>query len=996
MKRRIFSMLSVLFLGILISGAVVAQGIRISGKVTDAADGSALIGVTIQEKGTTNGNITDVNGNFALTVAQNATLVFSYVGYRTQEIAVSGQTTINVAMSVESLALQEVVVIGYGTVKKSDATGSVVAVSSKDFNRGAITSPQDLLVGKSAGVVITTSGGAPGSGSMIRVRGGSSLNASNDPLIIIDGVPLDNNTISGSSNFLSFINPNDIETFTVLKDASATAIYGSRASNGVILITTKKGKSGLPLTVTYDGNVSVGSAIKMLDVYSGDEIRQIALNKKDLFGVDSYSKLGSQNTNWQKEIYRTAVSWDHNLSLSGSVKNLPYRISVGYTNQNGILKNTDMERLTGAISLDPTFFKGDLKVNVNVKGMSTNHNFGETGAIGSAINMDPTQLIEDGNKNSAGYFQWSNYGANLGTSNPVEQLLAIDNRSVVKRIIGNIQFNYAFPFLRDLHANLNLATDYTNSEGHNNRPVTSPSVLTAPLHGKLNDFNGKNYNNLLDFYLNYTKEITSIRSRIDATAGYSWQHFQREGFNYTRGIQDKSNDYYYQMTDSSSFVTENYLVSFFGRLNYTLADKYLLTFTLRDDGSSRFAEGNQWGLFPSAAFAWKIKDESFLRNVKAITNLKLRLGWGLTGQQDIGNDYPAQAKYKVSSAGNYYYIDGSYLPTLRPDAYDPDIKWEETTTQNVGLDFGFLKDRITGSIDFYKRVTDNLLNTVTIPSGSNFSNTLLTNVGSLENKGIEFSLNLKPISTQDMELNLGFNVSYNKNEITKLLLSDDPDYIGVLYGDGMTGQKQVTRVGYPAYSFFMNKQVYDAAGNPIEGLYVDLSGQGGTVNGDNNDKYIFHNPAPDYLIGFSAYFSYKNFDLAASSRASIGNYVYNQVAASASYDQMYQIGYWKNFPKYLSDTKFVKRQFTSDYFVENASFFKLDNVSAGYNFENLFEGKSRLRLTFTVQNALTVTKYKGIDPEVGLTKVSNIDVPGIDNNPYPRPRTFMVGVSLTY
>lgn len=996
MKRRILTMLSFVLFGILVSGILSAQGIRITGKVTDAADGSPLIGVTIQEKGTTNGNITDANGNFNLTVGRNAILVFSYVGYKAQEITLGDQTTINVAMTVESLALQEVVVIGYGTVKKSDATGSVVAVSSKDFNRGAITSPQDLLVGKSAGVVITTSGGAPGSGSTIRVRGGSSLNASNDPLIIIDGVPLDNNTISGSSNFLSFINPNDIETFTVLKDASATAIYGSRASNGVILITTKKGKSGSPLTVTYDGNVSVGTAIKMMDVYSGDEIRKIALDHKDLFGVDSYTKLGSQNTNWQKEIYRTAVSWDHNLSLSGSYKTLPYRVSIGYTNQNGILKNTDMERMTGAISLDPTFLKGDLKVNVNIKGMNTNQNYGETGAIGSAINMDPTQLIMDGNSKSAGYFQWSNYGANLGTANPVEQLLAADNRAVVKRAIGNIQFNYALPFLRDLHVNLNLATDYTSSVGHNNRPATSPSVLTAPTHGKLNDFNGKNYNNLLDFYLNYTKEISAINSRIDATAGYSWQHFRREGFNYTRGIQDKSNNYYYQMTDSSSFLTENYLVSFFGRLNYTLADRYLITLTLRDDGSSRFAKGNQWGLFPSAAFAWKIKDESFLKNVKAISDLKLRLGWGVTGQQDIGNDYPAQAKYKISSAGNYYLIGGSYLPTLRPDAYDPDIKWEETTTQNIGLDFGFLNDRITGSIDLYKRITDNLLNTVTIPSGSNFSNTLLTNVGSLKNTGAEISLNIKPISKKDMTLSLGFNVTYNKNKITKLLLSDDPSYIGVLYGDGMTGQKQVTRVGYPAYSFFMNKQVYDAANNPVEGLYVDLSGQGGTVNGDNNDKYIFHNPAPDYLIGFSLYFTYKAFDLSASSRASIGNYVYNQVAAGASYDQMYQIGYWKNFPKYLSDTKFVKRQFTSDYFVENGSFFKLDNISAGYNLENLFQGKSRMRLSLTVQNALTVTKYSGIDPEVALTKVSNIDVPGIDNNPYPRPRVFMLGVSLTY
>jgi iron complex outermembrane receptor protein len=598
--------------------------------------------------------------------------------------------------------------------------------------------------------------------------------------------------------------------------------------------------------------------------------------------------------------------------------------------------------------------------------------------------MDPTQPVMDGNPNSAGYFQWNNYGANLGTPNPVEQALAIDNKSNVQRVIGSAKFDYQLPFLPDMHATLNMATDYTKSVGHNNRPTTAPSNLTSPLWGRLNDYNGKNYNNLLDFYVNYAKNIQSIKSRLDVTAGYSWQHFKREGDSYTRGVVDATHPY--QKSDSTSFITENYLVSFFGRLNYTLNEKYLITFTLRDDGSSRFAKGNQWGLFPSAALAWKIKDESFLKNVEAVTNLKLRLGWGITGQQDIGNDYPAQARYIRSVEGSYYPIGGVFLPTLRPNPYDPGIKWEQTTTQNAGLDFGFLKDRITGSIDIYKRVTDNLLNTVTIPSGSNFSNTLLTNVGSLNNKGAEVSLNLIPVSTKDMSLNIGLNLTYNKNTITKLLLTDDPNYIGVLYGDAFTGQKQVTRVGYPAYSFFVNKQVYNTNGNPIEGLYVDLSGLGGTVNGNNADKYIYHNPVPDYLIGFSAQFNYKNFDVSFSSRGSIGNYVYNQVAAGSSYDQMSQIGYWKNFPTYLSDTKFVKRQFTSDYFVENASFFKLDDVSAGYLFENVID-KLNARVSLTVQNAFTITKYKGLDPEVPG---------GIDNNFYPRPRTFVLGISLTY
>ena len=985
MEKLTVKRLFMLTFGIMMSLVVFGQQVRVSGTVTDAADRMTLPGVNVIVKGTLTGTITDINGAYTLMASPGDVLVFTFIGYLPQEVPVGDQAVINVAMRTDVQALEEVTVIGYGTVKKSDATGSVAAISSKDFNKGAITSPQDLLVGKSAGVVITTNGGAPGSGATIRIRGGSSLNATNDPLIIIDGVPIGNGTVSGNTHILSFINPNDIETFTILKDASATAIYGNRASNGVIIITTKKGTAGSKMSVSYNGNVSVANAISFVDVFSGDEIRKLAYDKVDLFGVDNLDLLGTQNTNWQKEVFRTAISHDHNLSLTGSVKNLPYRFSVGYTDQNGILKNTDMQRVTASLSLDPTFFNDALKVNVNLKGMNTHNNFGDTGAIGSAVNMDPTQVVMDGNEASAGYFQWANYGANLGTANPVEQALEADNRSVVNRVIGNIQFDYALPFLPELRANLNLATDYTNGEGHNNRPKTSPSVLTAPLYGRLTDYSSTFYNNLLEYYMNYKKDLNSIRSTVDVTAGYSWQHFKREGDNYQRGIVDAMHPNY-QKTDSSSYINENYLVSFFGRANYGLMDRYLLTGTVRYDGSSRFAKGNRWGLFPSVALAWKIKNEVFLADVSAVSELKLRLGWGVTGQQSVGSEYPAQALYREASEGSYYMIGGEYIPTLRPDAYDPEIKWEETITKNIGIDFGFINDRITGSVDLYNRVTKDLLNTVTISSGSNFSNTLLTNVGSLENNGVEVTLNVIPILTSDMTLTIGINGTYNRNKITKLLLTDDPEYIGILYGDAFTGQKQVTRVGFPAYSFFVNRQVYDNNGNPIEGLYVDESGQGGVVNGDNADKYIYHNPVPDYLLGLTARFEYKNFDLSASSRASIGNYVYNQVAAGASYDQMQQIGYWKNFSRALAETNFVKRQFTSDYFVENASFLKLDNVSAGYRFDNLF-GAVGARLSFTVQNALILTKYSGLDPEVDG---------GIDNNFYPRPRTFILGVGLTF
>ncbi len=970
---------------------VFAQKMTVTGVVTDSNDGAALPGVNVMVKGTTQGTITDFDGKYSIETQNGQVLVFSFLGYLNYEFTVGGdESSPNIVLSVDTKSLDEVVVIGYGTVKKSDATGSVSAVSSEDFNKGAISTPQELLTGKAAGVAITTMGGAPGSGAKIRIRGGSSLTASNDPLIIVDGVAIDNSNISGSSNFLSFLNPNDIETFTVLKDASATAIYGSRASNGVILITTKKGKAGKPMSISYNGNTSISTPMNYIDVYSGDELRKIAYDKKELYDPIMYDKLGTENTDWQKEIFRTSVSHDHNLSLSGAYKLLPYRVSFGYTDQQGILENTDMQRITGSVSLSPTFFDNSLKVNVNGKLMSTRNNFGADGAIGSAIGMDPTQPVKDGNENSAGYYQWENYGANLGTPNPVEQALEADNKSDVTRFIGNVQLNYTVPFVSGLIANLNVATDFTKSDGHNNRPVTSPSVIVSPLpNGSLSDFDGENTNDLLDFYMNYSKDISSISSKVDLTAGYSWQHFQREGSTFTRSIPDEEGKQV--ISENTRFFTENYLVSFFGRMNYTLSDRYLLTATLRYDGSSRFAEGNRWGTFPAFAFAWKVNEESFLKDVEILSDLKLRMGWGITGQQTLGNndepnDYPAQARYILSEPGSQYRINGQYQRTLRPNAYDPDIKWEQTTTQNIGLDFGFLDGRFTGTVDVYKRVTDDLLNEVTIPSGSNFSNRLLTNVGSLENEGVEVSLNLKPISTKDMSLNLGLNFTYNKNTITKLLLTDDPDYIGILYGDQYAGQRQVTRVGDPGYSFFVNEQVYYADGRPIEGVYVDLAGNGGVINGDNANKYVYHNPNPDYILGLSFRFGYKNFSLSASSRANINNYVYNQVAASASYDQIMQIGYWRNMPKYLDDTQFVKRQFTSDYFVENASFFKLDNVSAGYSFGKI-AGVVDTRVNFTVQNVLIVTKYKGLDPEVE---------DGIDDNFYPRPRTFLFGVSLTY
>jgi iron complex outermembrane receptor protein len=992
MKKNLISFrILLLFVSLTFAFQAFAQETQVTGKVSDARDGSSLPGATVQVKGTTIGMLTDLDGKYSLKVKPGSVLSFSFIGYDPQEVTITNQHEVNISLQQSSTTLEQVVVIGYGQVKKSDATGSISVTSSKDFNKGAITSPQDLLVGKSAGVVITSSGGAPGSGSTIRVRGGSSLTATNDPLIIVDGVPLDSRGISGMSNPLASINPNDIETFTVLKDASATAIYGSRASNGVILITTKRGKAGDSFRVSYDGNTSIASAVKFLDVYSGDEFRKMVWDHKNLYDINGFPKLGQESTNWQKEIFRTAVSQDHNLSFSGSAAKMPYRVSLGYTDQNGILINTDMQRTTVGLSADPTFFKDHLKVSINAKGLNIDNNFGNTDAIGSAVGMDPTKPVMNGNTRYGGYYTWTTDGTINGEptqfgSNPVAQAALRDNKSNGKRIIGNVQFDYKFHMIPNLRANLNLGLDYTKSKGHDNTDTTA-SWMRRGRWGQVKTYDGEYANKLLDFYLNYNKNLDAISSKIDLTAGYSWNHIRRDESRLDLSVVDAKHPRV-PAIDSAATATESYLISFFGRLNYTILDRYMFTFTLRDDGSSRFAKANRWGLFPSAAFAWKVKDEPFFRDVKALSELKVRVGWGVTGQQNIqDNDYPAQASYKVSLSGYSYQFGNSFYPTLRPNAYDANIKWESTTTQNIGLDFGFFNNRISGSFDLYKRETKDLLSRIAIPNGSNFSNVLLTNVGSLENKGAEFSLNLIPVSTQNQTLNIGFNISYNRNKITKLLRTDDPNYIGVPVGGiGLGVNTQIQQVGSPAYSFFVNQQVYDVNGNPIEGVYVDLSGEGGAVNGIDKNKFTYKSPNPDYLMGLSARYSYKQFDLSASSRISIGNYVYNAVASGASYDVRYALGYWSNAPKYLEDTKFVTRQQFSDYFVQNASFFKLDNLSAGYRFEKI-ANKFDARVSFTVQNVFTITKYKGLDPEVDG---------GIDNNFYPRPRTFIVGFNLSF
>ena len=987
-----------ILLAMIISNVSFAQEVSISGRVTDQESGEPLPGVTIVVKGTTIGTITDFDGMYTLDVESGAILQYSYIGYEAAERIAGDQTTLNVALALDTEQLGEVVVIGYGQVKKEDATGSVSAVSSEDFNPGAMTSPQELIQGKSAGVVITSSDGSPSGSPQIRIRGGSSLFATNDPLIVIDGFPVNNREVGGLANVLSTLNPHDIENMTVLKDASSTAIYGSRASNGVIIITTKKGQAGRPFKISYNGNTSISKATETLEVLTGDEMRDVVQERVSSGALTDFAltRLGNENTDWQDEIYRTAVSMDHNISITGSYKDVPYRASLGYTDQNGILDQSNLQRTTLDLSLNPSFFDKHLNVNANVKAIDINNDFSNTDAIGSAVEMDPTQPIMNGNSRYGGYFAWTNIGEdplngdpiNIATHNPLARIAYRDNTSDVQRLFGNLQLDYKFHFLPELKVNLNMGYDYTKSEGHDITDLKASWSLREPKQ------NVKTYENiaessLFDLYFNYKRDIESIASNVDVTAGYSWQHFEFDYTNTNRAHEDAEAD-----ANVSIDKNEYYLVSFFGRLNYSLLDKYLVTFTVRNDGSSRFADGNRWGLFPSAALGWKVNKEAFLENVSEINELKLRLGWGITGQQDISGDfYPYLARYTGSEVGASYQFGDTFYNTQRPERYDANIQWEETTTYNIGLDFGLFDNRITGSFEYYQRETKDLISEIPIAAGTNFSNFLITNVGSLENNGFEAQITGRPITTKDWSWEITGTFSYNENEITKLTRVDDPNFKGNKAGDAIAGgvDNKVLQdaVGQPFHSFYLFNQVYDINGMPIEGLYIDHTGQGGAVDGNDNNKRFNGSPAADYLIGVSSRVNYKNWDFSFNARISIGNYVYNNNASNrALYQNLYnQSGYAANILSAIEETKFATAQYFSDFYLEDASFLRMDNINLGYSFDKLFTEKLSGRVGLTVQNAFVITNYSGLDPEVSS---------GIDNNLYPRPRTFILGVNIDF
>lgn len=1003
MKGSINRLGMVLLLMMALFQQVYAQSRTVTGKVTNAKDGSPVANASVVEKGSARGTNTDGSGSFSLSVnGNNAVLVISSIGYVSIEVAVGTQSNLSISLTESSSNLNEVVLVGYGTARKKDLTGSVASISSKDFVKGALQTPEQLFAGKVAGVQISSNSGAPGAGSRIRIRGGASLNASNDPLIVIDGVPVDNAGIGGSVNPLNMVNPNDIENFTILKDPSAAAIYGSRASNGVILITTKKGSRG-KVKFNVNAQTFVQTPSSRVDVLTGHQIRDIV--SKNGTATD-LAKLGTNSTDWQDVIYTEALAQDINMSASGAAMNgkLPFRVSGGFLNQDGILKTGNFQRQTLGLNLSPRLLNNNLKVDINIKGARTANRFADEGAIGSAIAFDPTKPVYSGNNRFGGFFTYVNNAANgappadLSPANPLGLLEMRNDRSEVLRSIGNLQLDYTMPFIKGLRANLNLGYDMQRGSGTVVIPDSAAStyrrwdIQENPF--RVNHYGGVNNqyvsarrNLLMDFYLNYVKDVKALASRFDLMAGTGYQDFLFS----SRNFADYRFDGSMRPGTEPQFPTSEAqytLISYYGRLNWTIADKYVFTGNVRTDGTSRFSKDNRWGIFPSAAFAWKINEEGFLKNSKVVSNLKLRAGWGITGQQDGIDFYGYLPRYALGNNAAQYQFGNSFFNVYRPSAYDPNLKWETTSNINLALDFGFFDNRISGSVDVFQRKTEDLLSVVPIALGTNFSNQLLTNVGNIESKGFEFTLNLNPIRTAKVNWEIGGNITYIDPKITNLLLNPDPSFKGNPVGgiSGGTGNTiQIHSVGHRPSTFYVRKQIYDAAGKPIEGLYEDLN-RDGVIN--DNDLYRFKSPDPRVFMGVFSNVSIGKWSAGFIGRISLGNYIYNNLESNLGVLRqiMNPLGWLGNASADYLRTGFVNNQYFSDYYVQNASFFRMDNINIGYDYGKVFKNM-HLRFYGNIQNAFVITKYTGLDPEVNG---------GIDNQIYPRPRTFVLGVNLDF
>lgn len=952
----------------------------VSGKITDEKN-TPMAGVTIIVAGTTIGTVTDGQGSFNIAVPNDKKeLQISFLGYETATIEIPSDNVITLQMKEQSMALSDIIVVGYGTQRKGDLTGSIVNVSSKDFNQGMINSPEQLINGKISGVQIMSNSGSPTSGSSIRIRGGASLNASNDPLIVLDGVPLEAGGISGNSgNFLSLINPNDIESITVLKDASSTAIYGSRASNGVIIITTKKG-SGEKLKINFNTTNSLQIKSKLADMLSTEEFRNVVESK----GSDAQKALlGNYDTDWNDEIYKLAFGTDNNLSFSGKLKKVPYRLSLGYYNQDGILDTDNAQRTTGNLSVSPSFFNDFLKFNIGFKGSLNENRFTNNSAIWGGATYNPTIGVYSGSSDFGGYTEAIDPTGTPATSavlNPVGLLNQYSSTSEVSRMIGNFDVDYKMHFLPDLKFHATLGYDYAEGKGKIYVPETAVQYFLS---------GGRNYqygpqkmeNKLLTTYFNYNKNLTNINSTLDITTGYDYQFW-------------KSQTPYYEelniagVAQSSSAASDqrHALISYYGRINYTLASRYMLTATVRRDGTSRFSKDNRWGTFPSLALGWRISEESFLKNKDVLSNLKLRASYGVTGQQEGIGNYNYIPVYTISQTGAQYIFGSTAVNTYRPEAYVADLKWETTKAYNMGVDFGFFDNRLSGSFEYYTRKTEDLLATVPSPAGTNFDKTILTNVGNVDSEGFEFSLNATPIDNNDWTWNLSFNATWQKQTIKNLSIIEGADITNTSVGPTIDSYYfQVLTEGYAPYMFYVYHQLYDQEGKPIEGAYADVD-KSGTI--DSDDMYRYNSPSPDYILGLSNSLRYKKWNLGMSFRANIGNYVYNGMAMNtgAFGTMSYNAYQLNNLNKSYLKTGFQSRQYHSDYYVENASFLKMDNLTLGYNFGKITKC-CNLNVSAMVQNVFTITEYSGVDPEVPN---------GMDSSFYPRPRIFSLSLGVDF
>lgn len=1000
----------VLTLVLLKTAPLSGQERTVTGRVTDST-GRGIANASVIVKGAGSGTQTASDGGFTLrnVPASANTLTVTSVNYAAQDVPL-GTGNLVITLRAASAALSEVVVVGYGTQRRRDVTGAIATVTEKEFQKGNITSPEQMIAGKVAGVQISSSGGAPGAGSRIRIRGGASLNASNDPLIVIDGVPVESGGVQGSANPLNLINPNDIESFTILKDPSAAAIYGSRASNGVVLITTKKGRRG-KVVFNASAQFITQTPAKKVDVLSADQLRDIVSTKGGSGDVD---KLGSANTNWQDEIFKTAYGQDVNLSASGAAIDgkLPFRISGGFLNQDGILRTSNFKRQTLGINLSPRLLKDQLRVNINLKGARTTNRFADEGAIGSAISFDPTQPVRTNSNRFGGYFEYlenTSVGVvpkDLSPRNPVALLEMRDSRSEVLRSLGNIQFDYSLPFLRGLRANLNLGYDIQSGNGtvvasdsagayYRRYEIAKSSTGADSIinYGGLNnEYKSKQRNLLLDFYLNYVKDIPGISSRVDIMAGHGYQDFKYTNYNFPDRRFNKT----IRAGTNPAFAMEQpqyTLVSYYARLNYTIANKYTFTLNGRADGTSKFSEDNRWGFFPSAAFAWRLKDEAFLKNSTTFSELKFRTGYGITGQQGGISFYGYIPRYERSNNSALYQIGNEFDTLYRPAAYDPFLKWETTSNINAALDYGLFANRINGSIDVFYRKTKDLLSLVPIPLGTNFTNQQVRNVGNIESKGVEFTVNAIPVQRQGLSWDFGFNFTYINPKITNLLLNPDPSFRGNQVGgiSGGTGNTiQIQSVGFNPSTFYVYQQVYDNAGKPIEGLYEDRN-RDGIINAE--DLYRYKSSEPRFLLGFTNNVNFKEWSIGFVLRGTFDNYNYNNVYSNVGVRRgiFNPLGFINNGSTNYLETNFENNQYFSDYYIQNASFLRMDNINIGYNAGEVFKN-ARLRISANIQNAFVITKYKGIDPEITRNDNTN----GIDNQFYPRPRIYVIGLNLDF